>query len=208
MKKVLALFDLDGTITRRDTLFDFILRTTGPLRFVAGFGYLVPDFIRYVTGTIHNSALKERVLIRFFSGWSLPDFERAGRRYSRIHLPRLVRPRALERIRWHRGCGHRVVVVSASIRNWLEDWCRENDLELIATEMEISGDRLTGRFNGINCYGPEKVRRIRQVIRLDEYDRIYGYGDSGGDLPMLDLASDAFFKPFRGNRYHSKPVSS
>jgi phosphatidylglycerophosphatase C len=31
---------------------------------------------------------------------------------------------------------------------------------------------------------------------VEEYDEIYVYGDTKGDLPMLGLATKPFYKPF------------
>jgi phosphoserine phosphatase len=68
---------------------------------------------------------------------------------------------------------------------------------LLATRLEVSGNRLTGRIEGANCHGEEKVRRIRDAYQLKEYSQVYAYGDTKGDLPMLALADIRFYKPFR-----------
>jgi phosphoserine phosphatase len=47
-----------------------------------------------------------------------------------------------------------------------------------------------------NCYGEEKVRRIRASYNLDEFNHIYAYGDSEGDKAMLDLAHEHDYKHF------------
>jgi phosphatidylglycerophosphatase C len=47
-----------------------------------------------------------------------------------------------------------------------------------------------------NCYGEEKVRRIKTSYNLDEFDHIYAYGDSEGDKAMLDLAHERYYKHF------------
>jgi phosphoserine phosphatase len=57
--------------------------------------------------------------------------------------------------------------------------------------------RFAGRYDGSNCHGIEKVRRIRECFDLNEFDRVYAYGDTPGDRPMLTLADEAFYKPFR-----------
>ena len=54
-----------------------------------------------------------------------------------------------------------------------------------------------GRCDGDNCHGQEKVRRIKEAYPLDQYREIYAYGDTGGDRPMLGLATHSFYKPFR-----------
>jgi phosphoserine phosphatase len=45
--------------------------------------------------------------------------------------------------------------------------------------------------------GPEKVDRIKSLIKLQEYDEVYCYGDSKGDKEMLALANFSFYKRFQ-----------
>ena len=49
-----------------------------------------------------------------------------------------------------------------------------------------------------NCFGVEKVNRIRQEYDLSQWDFIYAYGDSRGDQEMLDLADERYYKFFKG----------
>jgi len=77
--------------------------------------------------------------------------------------------------------------------------CR-GEIPLIATEIEVDAhSRITGKILGNNCRGREKVARIRDQYRVEEFDEIFAYGDSSGDLPMLALADPdrRFYKPFR-----------
>lgn len=112
----------------------------------------------------------------------------------------MERPAAIKRIDQHRAAGDKIVVVSATPRFILEQWCRDRRLDLIATEVELDKKgRLTGRIDGKNCRGPEKVCRIRAAYDLNDFDEIYAYGDTVSDLPMLELAEEhlRFYRPFR-----------
>jgi len=100
----------------------------------------------------------------------------------------------MRKLELHNREGHRIIVVSASLECWLKPWCASNGLELIATKMEVTSGKLTGRFNGKNFHGIEKVNRIKILITLNEYENIFAYGDSSGDLPILELAHQRFFK--------------
>ena len=196
MKKI-ALFDLDGTITYKDTMFEFIKFTVGKGPMIFGFAQETISFLYYFSGRISNGELKEKFLARIFRGWTKDDLNSAGENFGLKKLPQLIRPGALEKINWHKSNEHRVVIVSASAGIWLEAWCRSQDIELISTQFQFSNGRFTGRFKGENCYGPEKIRRIKEEINLESYDHIYAYGDSSGDTEMLALAHEAFYKPFR-----------
>lgn len=103
----------------------------------------------------------------------------------------------MERVRWHQNEGHDVVIVSASMAEWLQPWCDQNSIVLISTRLEVKEGRLTGRFATKNCYGPEKANRVKAAYDLSRYDHIFAYGDSRGDRELLALADEPFYKPFR-----------
>ena len=121
-----------------------------------------------------------------------------GEDFARKRISILLRPGVLERIRWHQQQEHKTVIVSASLRYWLQSWCKENSLELICTELEENEGTVTGRLVPRNCFGPEKVRKIQERFDLKSYDTIYAYGDTRGDREMLAMAHQSYFKPFRG----------
>src|SRR5690606_27938458 len=139
---------------------------------------------------------KEIVLRFFFKNTPLADFNEQCRLFAG-KLPGLVRPKALEEITALKNQGFEVTIVSASPENWLKPWTEALHLKLIATQLETSGDGITGRIQGANCHGEEKVRRIEAEYNLGEFDKIHAYGDTKGDIPMLQLATVRFFKPFR-----------
>ena len=133
----------------------------------------------------------------FFKGMRKVDFLKVANEYSLVHIDKILRPKAIEKINWHKNQGHKVVVVSASIECWLRPWCEKNNLELIATKLEIKDDIVTGKLLSKNCYGVEKVNRIKELYNLEKYDYIYAYGDSSGDKRMLEISHEKFYKPFR-----------
>lgn len=71
------------------------------------------------------------------------------------------------------------------------------EFELISTKLKSINEISTGKYLGANCYGFEKVRRIIEKYNLSEYNEIYAYGDSKGDLPMLQIANRRFFRSFQ-----------
>lgn len=195
--KVLALFDFDGTLTHKDSLGDFIQFAVGKRRAFLGGMILAPTLIRYVLGSTDNSLAKQHVLCHFFAGESEKKIRLLGRDYATHRIPAILRPEGLKRLAWHQEHGHEVVIVSASVELWLKDWTDSLGIALLATYMEVQDGYLTGRFAGQNCHSEEKVRRIRAAYSLENYDEIYAYGDTSGDRPMLALAHQQFYKPFR-----------
>ena len=196
MKNGLALFDFDGTITHRDTLLDFAKYVKGLPLSILTFIRLIPAFAAWKLGKISNQGFKEQFLTISFRGQSEPFLYSKGVEYGQKRIPALLRPKALDRLEWHREQGHRIVIVSASTDVWLSEWCRLQGFELICSKLEFIDGVCTGRLKGVNCRGPEKVRRVRGEITTSDYRVIYAYGDSSGDKEMLEFADEKFFRPF------------
>ena len=193
----LAIFDFDGTITTDDSLIRFIRFVVGDLKTLWGMVFLSPMLVVYKLKLIPNYKAKQMMLSYFFKGMDKQQFQKIAEEYSLKHIDTILRPKAMEKITWHKELGHKVIVVSASIECWIRPWCDQNGLDLIATKIKVKDGLITGKFLTKNCYGIEKVNRVKEAYNLDDYDRIYAYGDSRGDKELLELADKSFYKPFR-----------
>lgn len=193
----IAFFDFDGTITTDDSLLKFIRFVVGDFKFMQGLAVLSPVLFLYKLKVIPNDKAKQMMLSYFFKGMSEKSFIEISKQYSLECIDSIVRKDAMKQIHWHHAKGHQIVVVSASIECWLKPWCEKNGLELIGTRLEVIDGIITGRLLTKNCYGIEKVNRIRARYNLEEYEYIYAYGDSSGDREMLELAQKKAYKPFR-----------
>ena len=197
MTRTIAFFDFDGTITCKDTLFEIIRFQKGNGALYRGLLKLSPWLAAMKLHMISNAAAKEKMLTLFFKDTPLNDFQEKCNRFIEEQLPRLIRPGALREINKHKQNNTTVVVVTASAGNWVEGWCRQNDIICIATKLEVRENKISGKINGRNCNGIEKVNRIKACFQLDHYDTIIAYGDTKGDKEMLSLATFAYYKPFR-----------
>ena len=197
-KEVIAAFDLDGTLTRRDTLIDFLLQTMGYRKLAQGLFVTSPTLMKNLFGIVSNDIAKEALFTHFFKGWQAEEFDGRCRAYSTLRLPHLLRPEALARAGWHKNQGHRLVCVSASIRNWVAPWALQYGFRnVIATEAETDGGVVTGRFKGGNCYGREKARRLLELFPERDRYTLFAYGDSRGDEDLLSFADHAFYRRFQ-----------
>ena len=195
MSEKLAIFDFDNTITKRDTLLDFLIYIKGTGRFLYGILKCFKSLFLFKLKLISNQQSKESLLTHFFKGMALSGMITAGDIYSKKRLPEILNPEALEKINFHRERKHKLIIVSASPKYWFQKWAYSNGFSnIICTELENSNSTLTGRINGKNCYGNEKVKKLKMSLNLDEYDYIYAYGDNRGDKEMLELADESYLK--------------
>jgi len=197
-KPVVAAFDFDGTLTTRDTLLPFLRFYAGPAGFALGMARSIATITAYGLRMMRNDVAKERLLQRFLRGADQAALAQCGQQYARKRLPQLVRSTALNRLRWHQAQGHRVVIVSASLDIYLKPWAEEIGIDqVLCTSLESSADgRISGRLGSVNCYGPEKLRRLRDSLGDPSDYILYAYGDSRGDRELLASADHSFYRRF------------
>jgi phosphatidylglycerophosphatase C len=193
----IAFFDFDGTITNRDSFLEFIKFQKGKTAFYIGFLRFLPWLAALKLRLKANEVVKQKILVYFFEGMPLTAFQASCDSFGEKIIPKMIRPGALAEIGRLKNLQFDLVVVSASPANWIKSWTDSQGLGLIATRLEIKDGLVTGRIEGKNCHGEEKVLRIRQDWDLFEFQEVYAYGDTPGDKPMLSLASRSFYKPFR-----------
>ena len=203
MFKVFA-FDFDGTLTTRDTLIAFIRYTCGTPRFLFGFLLHAPLLVLMKLRLYSNGKTKQRLFTWFFRGMSIETFDALCQSFARTHR-HLLRPETVRLLQQALSEGAEVLVVSASIDNWVRPFFTENQGDrsrdsvqnhgpvplILGTQIEVIDDRLTGRFLTPNCYGQEKVRRILALHPDRSAYHLTAYGDSRGDRELLAFADEA-----------------
>ena len=198
------VFDFDGTITTRDTFALFLRYYAGPFPWLINILRLLPTFAAYKLGKIDRHAVKKAVIRRFFAGKLASDVESRAAQFARDVIPGLIRPAAQERIDdllTDPNCGtESLYICSASIGPYLRSWAGSAGIQItnvMATELEINEDRITGALKGYNVWGENKVRRILDQFLPHSVKIVEAYGDTRGDWEMLHAAEASFFKPFR-----------
>jgi phosphatidylglycerophosphatase C len=197
VKEAIAAFDLDGTLTRGDTFVDLLLQTFGYPGLAWGLVANGPILLKYLLRIASNHEATESLFSHYFKGWNAEEFDGFCRIYALEKLPRLLRKEALSRCDWHASRGDRLVLITASLRNWAAPWATNRGFShVIATEIDTEGGTVTGRFKGRNCSGPEKVRRLLEIFPDRDQYTLFAYGDSRGDEALLSFADHAFFRRF------------
>ena len=159
---MIALFDLDYTMTRRGTWGRFVWRTVRarPWLWIPLLAGTLANQIDYKRGRTPRGTVK-RTMMR----WSLMRRKRAelqamAEDFARREVRRL-RDGALPVLREHKGAGHTVMVASAAVDLLVEPICRELGIaHYVCTRTQWDGERLCDTFRGENCYGDAKRRAV------------------------------------------------
>ena len=186
----LAVFDVDGTLTRRDCVVPFMRRVAGSA--ALGRRLAVQSVaLSTMARRRDRDALKAAAAAAAFAGEPFERVQSLGEQFARSVYDTGLRADTVERLQEHRDSGETVVLVSASFEVYLRPLAELLGADdVLAVRLEVGPDgRLTGRLDGPNCRGPEKVRRLHAW--LDEHAggraavHVTAYGDSPGDRELL-----------------------
>lgn len=188
--RTVAAFDVDGTLTRHDTLLPFLQHVRGRAAVARAVAGAAPVLLRTAAGMESRQRAKESLLVRTLRGWWIEELRPLAEAYARHVVDGQLRPDRLQRLRWHQQQGHDVVLVSASPELYVGEMGRLLGCSaVLASRLEVDRrGRLTGRLFGANVRGTEKERLLREWLGGAVPARLYAYGDSDGDAEMLAMA--------------------
>jgi phosphatidylglycerophosphatase C len=186
----LAVFDLDGTITRHDTLVSYVL------------GYLVrkrvwrlpalllvaPAAVGYAAGLVDRGGLKSAFIRAALGGCRRKDLQHWTAAFVTRLLAHGLFPQALEAIRGHARAGDHLVLLSASTDFYVPAIAHALGFqEVICTGVRWDGERLDGRLNTPNRRGEEKARCVTALRARHPGMETVAYGNAASDLDHLRL---------------------
>jgi phosphatidylglycerophosphatase C len=185
----LAVFDLDGTISHRDTLFPLVLRWLArrPWRLLRLLG-VVPGVLRFAFDR-DRGALKQSLLRATLRGVDRAALAAHCERFVTDTIATGCFAEALATVRRHREAGHILVLMSASVDFYVPEFGRQLGFDrALSTGVAWDGDRLDGTLTTANLRDEEKARRFNQLVAELAESETFAYGNSHSDLPHLRLA--------------------
>jgi phosphatidylglycerophosphatase C len=186
-----AVFDLDGTITHRDTFVPYV---RGWLRRHPRSGYLPKSFaafLRYLATGRDRGLLKSDLLRACMPGASAEAVHTWTEEYVAGLGDAELCPGGLAAIERHRAAGDRLVLLSASVDLYVPAiGARLGFDETICTEVAWRTGRLDGALTTPNRRGDEKRRCIEGLRGRFSGARFAAYGNSGADFPHLTAVEE------------------
>jgi phosphatidylglycerophosphatase C len=191
----LAVFDLDGTLTREDTYRQYVIRLLleHPARWprVVGLPLLL---LGYVFGILDRGSVKGAILRLLFSGMSRATIAEFNARFAASVVQNGMFAEALAAFRGHLAAGDHVVVLSASPDLYVTDIGRLLGAhETISTAIRWHGDLLDGRLAGPNRRDHEKARVLATLRAAHPGLPVIAYGNSAPDLVHMALCEESVF---------------
>ncbi len=196
-----AAFDLDGTLTWADAFTSFLRTRSSRAAFWAAVAPLAPLFPAYLAGRLDRARLKERFATACLGGALATAIDEEAEAFWDGLGRELLRADGLEELERRRAAGDRVIVVTACPEIVARPLARRLGVELLGTRLAVVDGRLTGRIEGGNCRGAEKVARLEALCGPD-LRLAAAYGDSAGDRELLARAADGRLRAFRDGPRH------
>lgn len=182
----LAVFDLDGTITRQDTFLPYLRgwlkrhpERRRRLRALAAVG-------RYAFGGSDRGRLKQDLMRAWMAGATRAEVDAWTDRFVAGLEDAALCPGALAAIAHHRAEGDRLVLLSASVDLYVPRIARRFHFdEAVCTGVAWLGERLDGALTTPNRRADEKRRCIETLRAAFPGAEIAAYGNSASDLAHL-----------------------
>jgi len=187
----IIFFDFDGTITTKDTFTEFIKFAKG-VRYFYSTAFVIAYFYSlFLLKLISADEAKRSILKFYFKGYSKSSLEELGKFFiEKITLNGTIKPEMMDLIYGYKTQKNKVAVVSASFDIWIGQFCAQHSIDCICTNLAYSAEGIfDGELGSLNCKGVEKANRITDKYNLTHYNEIIVYGDSKGDIEMMNLGT-------------------
>ena len=203
MKK-LAIFDIDYTITKKETLMELfkyvIKKDIKNLRFVPRAAYCG---IMYALGMYDERKVKETFL-KFIDGIKEEELAELVKRFYDDKLKTILYEDALKMMKKLKNEGYDIYLISASPEFYVNEFYNIKEVDrVIGTKFTFENGTFVRKMVGNNCKGEEKVRRLKEIIESEkievDFNESYMFSDSLSDKPLLDLVGKPYLINYKKN---------
>lgn len=191
----LALFDLDGTLTRGDTFRGFVLGMlkARPSR-LPRLALLAFPVAGFILKQLDRGALKGSFIHLLFGGMARAQVDAFAQRFAPSVVANDMFREALAALRGHLSAGDHVVLLSASPDLYVHEIGKVLGVhQSICTEVRWDGDRLDGRLAGPNRRDQEKARVLGTLRAAHPGLPVIAYGNSAPDLDHMRLCEEGVY---------------
>lgn len=196
MKK-LAIFDIDYTITKKETLMELfkyvIKKDKKNLRFLPRAIYCG---IMYAIGIYDERKVKETFL-RFIDGIKEEALAELVKEFYDERLKNILYDDALKMMKKLKNEGYDIYLISASPEFYVNEFYNIKEVDkVIGTKFGFENGAFVRKMVGNNCKGEEKVRRLKEILKNEkievDFKESYMFSDSLSDKPLLDLVGKPY----------------
>ena len=192
--KDVVLLDFDSTVTMRDTtrfLFIELIKLRPWKIFGATWFFTRMVLSSDSTGAQRN---KNRAIGHLLTGLSDAVMSEALLSFT-ASVSKFFRPLLIQNIKEWNKSGVLILIVTASPSFAIAKCVSDLPVFVVGTGFAKVSDRYSGQLESPNCYGEEKVRRIKNWVEKREISVNYieAWSDHFSDYPMLKMADKRYW---------------
>jgi HAD superfamily hydrolase (TIGR01490 family) len=203
----LAIFDVDYTLTKRETLAEFyifMIKKYPKLIFHAPRG-IISAFL-YGVKILDSQRAKEN-FIAFIDGVHEKDMQKLVEEFYNKRLSKILYKDAIDTMKKLKSEGCKVYLISASAEFYLKEFYKIKEVDkVIGTRFTQIGGKYSRKISGKNCKGEEKVKRLKEVLKKEDikvdFKNSYMFSDSLADLPLFNLVGNPYLINYK--KTHNK----
>ena len=191
----LAIFDIDYTLTKRETLVAFyifmLFKKPGIIKHLPK---ALKEAFLYLFKRVDLKRAKES-FIAFTTGIQEKEMEKIVKEFYKKRLSKMLFNDAIETMRNLKGEGYKIYLISASAEFYLKEFYNIPEVDMvIGTRFKIEDGIHRGTIIGENCKGKEKVIRLMEVLKDKnievDFKNSYMFSDSLSDLPLFNIVGN------------------
>lgn len=196
MKK-LAIFDVDYTITKKETLmelFKYVIKEDKrnvryvPRALLSGFLYMI---------RVYDEKRVKESFLKFIEGMNENELKQLVERFYKNRLSTILYEDSINMMKKLKKEGYDIYLISASPEFYLYELYAIKEIDrIIGSKFSIEDGKFKRTMKGNNCKGEEKVRRLKEVLSTEnievDYKNSYMFSDSLSDKPLLDLVGKPY----------------
>ena len=189
----LAIFDIDYTITRKETLMEFfkylVSKDIKNIKFLPRALY---SGLMYSIKVYDERRVKE-CFLKFIDNIDEKDLAKLTKSFYDERLSSILYKDAVDMIKKLKNEGYMVILISASPEFYIKEFYAIKEVDLIiGTKFAFEGGKFVRKMDGNNCKGEEKVKRLNEVLKEADFKNSYMFSDSLSDKPLLDLVGNPY----------------
>ncbi|MBU3176463.1 HAD-IB family hydrolase [Clostridium estertheticum] len=197
MKEKLAIFDVDYTITKRETLVEFyIFMLKKNPKYIKYLPKSIFSSLFYVF-KIYDASKTKKTFIRFIDGIEENDMKKIVKEFYEKRLSKILYKDAIDTIKKMKKKGYKIYLISASAEFYLSELYNIKEVDKVIGTRFIKENGLhRNQILGENCKGEEKVKRLKEVLLKENIDVDFEnscmFSDSLSDLPLFNLVGHPY----------------
>lgn len=193
----LAIFDVDYTLTKRETLFEFYLfmiKKKPKLLLYMPKGLI--SGCSYALGIV-DAGYAKLSFMNFIKNIHESEIQALVKEFYEKRLSKIFYVDAIDTLKRLKKEGFKIYLISASAEFYLKELYNIKEVDrVIGTKFKFVNGYYTGKIIGENNKGEEKVKRLLEVLEDDnievDFKSSHMYSDSLSDMPLFKLVGHPF----------------